>query len=155
MDTESKVEGLRSAARQALEAQDKLLHAWRSLTSADYNFFDKCRDIDIMKQLVWRRIYPINAFAVLVKIDKYAALDLLLTLYLGDTVDPDAKFGGYVFELSSMLDDLREACGETVLRELINHPKFNKRRLNDSRVVEAFTDSLDIDPTHFIDWLKS
>src|SRR5580704_3239967 len=141
MDTQSNAEGLRTAARQALKAQDDLLHAWRSLSPTDHDDFVKNGDLELLQQLIARRIYPINAFSVLVKCDKHAALEMLLARYLGDAVDPDTKFGGYVFELSSMIDDLRVAHGEVALRELIEHPRFNKLRLNDERVVEAMTDS--------------
>jgi hypothetical protein len=155
MGTKSKVEGLRSLARQALEVQDRLLQAWTDLAPGDCRCFDEPGDRELLEQLILRRIYPVNAFALLVQIDKQAAIDVLLRRYLGDTVDPDTKFGGYAFELSTMLDDLREAHGESALRELVNHPMFNKRRLNDDRVVEAFTDSLGIDKSRLSEWLKA
>jgi hypothetical protein len=155
METRLRIEGLRSAARQALEAQDQLLNAWRSLDSSDLDSLCEQDDLELLKQLILRRIYPVNAFAVLARVDKYAAIDVLISLYLGDSVDPDRKFGGYTFELSSILDDLREIHGETALRELIDHPKFNKIRLSDSRVIEAFSDSLDIDASLFSGWLEN
>ncbi len=154
MDTHTATVRLRDAARTALAAQDQLLNAWRSIPAGDYPTFSEATDVELLKLLIWRRIYPLNAFGALVRIDKNAAVDILMTLYLGRAVDPDTKYGGYVFELSTMLDDLRETYGAEVLCEVIKHPMFDRERISDKRVIEAFSDALGLDASCFSHWLE-
>lgn len=80
-------------------------------------------------------------------------MQALIHWYLGKGVHPDNKFGGYTFELSTMLDDLREIAGEYALWQLIHLDAFDRNRLDDPRVREAFCDALDISQQDFGDWL--
>jgi len=148
------VNALRSAATQALDCQDKLLQVWRDLSPDEYVHLTEPNDVELLVQLIKQRIYPINAFGALVRIDKRAALDALLSRYVGDGVNPDGKFGGYYFELATMLDELCESWGETALLELINHPRFNQDRLKDQRVINALADALNIEDTQVAGWLR-
>src|SRR5262249_32155967 len=154
MDSQSRVNDLRSAARRALEVQDELLNAWKHLDPGDLTLLDSAEDIDLLQELIRRRVYPVNAFAALANVARPAAIDLLFSRYLGHAVDPDTKFGGYVFELSAMLDDLYEAHGQSALRDLVHDPRFNRRLLNDDRVVAAFADALDLDVEQVCAWTR-
>jgi hypothetical protein len=152
-DTNASAEALRLAARRAIEAHDELSAQWRSSQSASI-CLQSAEDVELLKQLVLRRIDPVNAFAALCRIDKSGAIAVLLRRYIGEGVDPDRKFGGFGSELWIMLDDLCEEHGEDALRDLVHHPQFNRSALRDPRVVEAFADSLDIEVGKFPDWLK-
>jgi predicted metal-dependent hydrolase len=149
----SRIDVLRSAAERALESHNALLAAWRQLSEQDLSSFT-LGDVDLLQRLVLSRIYPINAFAVLARLDKQAAIDVLLGRYVGNAVDPDTKFGGYTFELSSMLEDLAEAQGEESLRELLNRPNFAASRLHDPRVIAAIGDALNINSAEVVKWLN-
>lgn len=155
MTPPERIDNLQKAAELALRAADGLLLAWRQLDAEDHELIGKFIDPAVLRKLVYRRLYPVNAFAAIARADKGAAIDILIEWYLGDTVDPDSKFGGYSFELESMLDDLREKWGELGLRELIAHPNFNKDRLKDRRVIEAFAATLDMDDGQFVEWLAT
>jgi hypothetical protein len=154
MEAETRANDLRAAGRRALEVQDELLSAWKRLDPDDLRLLGSPEDLDLLQELILRRIYPVNAFAALVKVSRHAAVDMLFSRYLGHPVDPDTKFGGYAFELSAMLDDLREAHGEAALRDLIGDPRFHRHLLNDDRVVSAFADALDTDVEHFCEWTR-
>jgi hypothetical protein len=137
-----------------LEVQDELLSAWKHLDPGDLSLLGSPEDINLLQELILRRIYPVSAFAALAKGARPAAVDLLFSRYLGHAVDPDTKFGGYAFELSAMLDDLREAHGQSALRDLVRDPRFNRHLLNDDRVVGAFAEALDIDVEQVCDWTR-
>jgi hypothetical protein len=154
MGSQSRADDLRSAGRRALEVQDELLSAWKRLDPGDLSLLGSPEDINLLQELILRRIYPVNAFAALAKVASRAAVDMLFSRSLGHAVDPDTKFGGYAFELSAMLDDLREVQGESALRDLVRDPRFNRHLLNDDRVVGAFADALDIDIEAFCDWMR-
>jgi hypothetical protein len=154
MESQSRANDLRSAARRALEVQDELLNAWKHLDPGDLSSLDSAEDIDLLQELIRRRIYPLNAFAALAKVARPAAFDLLFSRSLGHGVDPDTKFGGYAFELGAMLDDLCEAHGQSALSDLVHDPRFNRRLLNDDRVVAAFADVLDIDVEQVCAWTR-
>lgn len=154
MNIENRLENWRSIARQALEVHDKLLNAWRALDDRELRDLSSAEDTEVLKQMIVRRIYPVNAFAALAVVDRQGAIDVLFSRYLGIGVDPDSKFGGYCFELSTMLDDLRESYGEAVLRELICDRRFNRNLLHDKRVLEAFMEALEIDHEGLTSWFQ-
>jgi hypothetical protein len=112
-------------------------------------------DVKWLRELMVRRIYPANAFELLARIDADAAIEALLDRHLGDGVDPDTKFGGYLFELATMLDDLVEIAGPDALRQLIQRDGFGRKHLSDRRVIAAFSDALDLDAQQWDTWLKS
>jgi len=147
------LELLRDTGQRALAAHDALSEAWRSLSVPDIATCCSKDDISLLRDLIRSRIYPINAFELLARIDLSSAMQALLRWYLGKGVSPDTKFGGYTFELSTMLDDLNEIAGENALRQLIHLDSFDRDRLDDPRVREAFCDALDIAPQDFNGWL--
>jgi hypothetical protein len=144
---------VRAAALAALQAQDELL-----LTLRDYNKSSDGNplsgdDVELLRQLVFRKIYPVSAFGVLVKQDQTVASATLMARYLGSGVDADRGFGGFVFDLSTILSDLVEVRGEQCLLDLVKHPQFNKDLLNDSRFVECLSFALDIDAGEISAWI--
>lgn len=149
------LDALRVAGRNVLGAHDALLEVWRSLSVPDVARCCTGADIELLRQLIKSRIDPLNAFELLAQVDVSSAMQALLGWYLGKGVDPDTKFGGYTFELSTMLDDLYEIAGEDALRQLIHMDAFDRNRLDDPRVREAFCDALDIAPQEFAVWLAS
>jgi len=146
---------LRSAAAEALRAHDKLLEVWRHVEESKLAADATTDDIAILRELVVRRIYPVNAFGLLVQIDRDAAIEVLLSRYLGVAVDPDTKFGGFEFELATMLDDLREVGGIGSLRTLVRHPQFSLERITDPRVRRGFGDTLNMDEEQIMAWVRS
>lgn len=154
MESQSRANDVRAAGRRTLEVQDELLSAWRHLDPGDLSLLGSPEDINLLQELIRRRIYPLNAFAALVKVARPAAVDVLFSRYLGHTVDPDTKFGGYAFELGTMLDDLCDAHGQLALRDLVRDSRFTRRLLDDDRVVGAFAEALDIDLEQVSDWTR-
>ncbi len=154
MEHPNSIDGLREAMIAALLAQDNLLAAWQKIEPAALASMNTPTDIDRLRQLIIRGIYPVNAFEAMARNDLAAATDILLSRYLGVGVDPDRKFGGYAFELDSMLDDLREVGGEHALRSLVTHEHFARHLFNDRRVVEAFASALNIPADRFQDWVE-
>jgi hypothetical protein len=152
MESQARVNDLRSAGKRAVQVQDELLNAWKQLDPGDLSLLDSPEDISLLQELIFRRVYPVNAFAALAKVARPIAVDLLFSRYLGHAVDPDSKFGGYAFELGAMLDDLREAHGQAALRDVVRDPRFNRQLLNDDRVLGAFADALDIDVEQVCEW---
>ena len=152
-DPREALEALRAAGQNALDAHDALRDVWRSLSFPDVARCCSSADIELLQQLIKSRIDPLNAFEMLVRIDPRTAMQALIHWYLGKGVHPDNKFGGYTFELSTMLDDLREIAGEYALWQLIHLDAFDRNRLDDPRVREAFCDALDISQQDFGDWL--
>lgn len=145
----------RSVAKEAIESHDALAELWRKMPVAETA--QRCgeSDIELLRQLIEYRIYPVNAFELLARIDLRQAYSALLSLYVGKGVNPDGKFGGYYFELSVMLDDLKEIGGEEALRSLIALDGFDRGKLTDPRVATSFSDALDIEPHEFNDWLNA
>ena len=131
------------------------MELWRTLPMADTARRCDEHDIELLCELITRRIYPVNAFELLARIDLNAAFRVLLDLYVSSQVNPDRKFGGYYFELSIMLDDLKEIGGEQALRRLLALDRFDRRKLADHRVVDAFSEALEIEPEEFQTWLAS
>jgi hypothetical protein len=154
MSLDERTEALRSAGRNALEAQDALLAAWRDLKPEDVASLAGAPDVGLLVRLIERRIYAVPAFGALARIDITAARDVLLSRYLGRVVDPDRKFGGYAFELATMLDELRQAGGQEALTDLIDQPDFSSERLTDRRVIEAFSEALEMEPSRVPEWIR-
>lgn len=154
MDGNHNFDALRRAAEVALEAQEALQAAWRQWSSLGSPSLTP-EDVRLLKTLIVSRIYPINAFGLLVAADPLGAMEMLLSRYVGRGVDPDRKFGGYVFELSSMLTDLVESQGESRLRQLLEHPSFNKALLTDERVISSIGEALGMERPETQNWIQS
>src|SRR5262249_38046504 len=125
---------LRQAAASALTAHEALCAACNRLAKVDSLPPHTAEDILLLKELIISRIYPLNVFGLLVRLDRASAIEVLLRRYVGRGVDPDTKFGGYQFELAGMLTDLVDVRGEAALRDLVQHHDFNPTVLEDSRV---------------------
>lgn len=148
-------QAFRSAAKEAIESHDALADLWRKMPVAETAHRCGESDVALLRQLIEYRIFPVNAFELLARIDLREAYSALLSRYVGKGVSPDGKFGGYSFELSVMLDDLKEIGGEEALRGLIALDGFDRRKLTDPRVINSFSDALDIEPHEFNDWLNA
>ncbi len=145
---------LRQAAQQAIAANDQLLEAWRtwSREGKPAPFSD---DVPLLQELIHRKIYPINAFEVLARLDIEAAINALLGRYLGLHVSPDRGFGGFEFDMWSMLDDLVLFGGESALLRLIHHPDFNAEMLLDPRFRRSVCEALELDDAAFASWIAN
>ena len=154
MSDGSIIHALRNAAARAVTSHDELLTIWRNLDSSQIAGECTPDDVQLLQELVRRRIYPINAFELLARADREAAIDTLLSRYVGVHVDPDRKFGGYSFELESMIEDLVNVHGDAALRELIARPQFEAARLRDHRVQAALCQALEIDEPALRAWLE-
>ena len=152
--TESAMEKLRRAGIEALRSHAVLLGAWRGLQESDVAEATE-NDVSILRELIVTRIYPVNAFGLLVRIDPDAAIEVLLSRYLGMGVDPDRKFGGFEFELETMLDDLREVCGTQKLAQLVKHARFSIELVDDLRVRRVFGEILRMAEQLVPDWIRS
>ncbi|HEX7380384.1 MAG TPA: hypothetical protein VF278_24930 [Pirellulales bacterium] len=148
-------QAFRLAAKEAIESHDVLAELWRQMPVAETAQRCAESDIELLRQLIEYRIFPVNAFELLARIDLRQAYSALLSRYVGKGVSPDGKFGGYYFELSVMLDDLKEIGGEEALRSLIALDDFDRRKLTDPRVVNSFSDALDMEPNEFDAWLNA
>jgi hypothetical protein len=144
---------VRKAALAALQAQDELLAAWREYSKQPDEVTLSESDAILLQQLVFRRIYPANAFKALVRYSLDDGISALLRRYLGSGVSPDNGFGGFVFDLSTMLTDLVEIGGEAALRHLIDHPGFNRAMLSEPRFIESACEALDMETGDWRAWL--
>lgn len=149
------VQKLRSAAEQAMTAEAALFEVLRELPVAEAARNCTAADVAWLRELIIRRIYPANAFELLAHIDVNMAIEALLDRYLGEFVCPDTKFGGYSFELATMLGDLVEIAGPDALRQLLRCDGFGRKHLKDRRVIDAFSEALDIDEKQWEAWLIS
>jgi hypothetical protein len=148
------LDSLRKAATEALRSHDVLLNAWRALQDSDIAEATE-EDVDLLRSLIVSRIYPVNAFSMLVKVDQSRAIEVLLSRYLGVGVCPDRKFGGFESELGIMLDDLEEFGGRERIIQLVRHPEFAVERTEDSRVCRAFGEILNLDERLVPDWIET
>lgn len=146
---------LRQAAQQAVKSQTELLEAWRSWSQDRATASFSAADVPLLQELIFRKIYPINAFELLVQLDREAAVNALLSAYLGSAVDPDSGFGGFQFDMNSMLSDLVTVGGDAALESLIAHADFNRRMLSDTRFITACCEALQIEPTARPAWLTA
>lgn len=149
------MENLRLAAIAAIQTQDDLLNAWRAFDEQSEDFVLSEEDIGLLRILVFRKIYPINAFALLSRSHLDSALEILLSRYLGQNVDPDRGFGGVVYDLGSMLTDIYSIGGEPAILRLITHAQFNTVMLSENRFIESLAIALDKDESEVIQWLAS
>jgi hypothetical protein len=152
LDMNTPFEEFRKAARSAIEAHQSLLESWKRLDGQDYTREASPDDVRLLKDLIIRRIYPANIFEVLARVDWDAASAILLSRYLGKGVDPDTKFGGYSFELSSLLEDYCEKGGYHAIRSLLSHPDFDRAKLSDPRVSEVLCSLLHIEPEQLFEY---
>lgn len=155
MKADDLIQSFRSMAAEAIESHNALSELWRKLPMPDAARHCDETDVELLHKLIKYRIYPVNAFELLARIDLDQALQALLSRYVGEGVSPDGKFGGYSFELSTMIDDLKEIAGEQALRRLISLPGFDHKKLADPRVIASFADALDIEPDEFQQSLHS
>lgn len=155
MERSVTLDGLRAAAAQALTTNKALFEVWRELPVSEVAQCCTQADVKWLRELMMRRIYPANAFELLARIDVDAAIEALLDRHLGAGVDPDTKFGGYLFELATMLDDLVEIAGPETLRRLIQRDGFGRKHLNDRRVISAFSEALELNEEQWDGWVKS
>ena len=143
-----------SLIRTALKLNQEFINYWHSV---DLNELAKnltVEDAPMLEELILKRIEVLNLFELLLKIDPGRAKNILVRRYLGESVSPDTKFGGFEFELSTMLDDYNEILGEKALVDLINHPEIEIRRLKDTRVLRSLTEALDFnDENESLNWV--
>ncbi len=150
------LDDLRTAAAEAVRAPDKLLEVWRHVEESKLALDSNSNDIALLREadrpadISQQRFY-----GLLVQFDREAAIELLLSRYLGKAVDPDTKFGGFEFELATMLEDLREAGGEECLGKLVRHPQFSMGRIADQRVRRVFSEVLRLDEKQISAWVQS
>lgn len=149
---ETGMEKLRRAGAEALRSHDVLMEVWRGLQESDIANATQ-EDVRLLESLIIGRIYSINAFDLLVKINPDAAIDVLLSRYLGRGVDPDRKFGGFEFELLSMLDDLLEVGGARRIAQLVSHTSFSTDRVEDLRVRRVFGEILQMEEHLVATWI--
>jgi hypothetical protein len=142
----------RQAALDAIQAQNDLLAAWQGFRE-NVNMLS-LEDVPILRELIERRIFVINAFEFLLSIDHSSAVNILLEVYLGKGVSPDFGYGGFAFEMSSMLSDLVRQGGEESLHRLVNQPAFNADHLRDKRFRAACADALGLTFSTLPPWLN-
>ncbi len=92
---------------------------------------------------------------MLVTLSPESAIEMLLARYLGKSVDPDRKFGGFEFELDSMLDDLCKIAGKDQLSILIQNENFAPSSLEDARVRRSSAEALELDESQVPTWVES
>jgi hypothetical protein len=143
---------IRNAARAALVARKALDDAWSNSDRISFSRGATREDVALLKELIISRTEILSAFEVLCRVDVQEATSVLLSRYVGDAVDPDTKYGGFEFELSTMLDNLNEIGDPEALQRLA--AAIDDEKLRDPRVVRAFCDALDIDSDAFAVWLK-
>lgn len=105
---------------------------------------DRARLTVVLEEAILYGIDVMHAFDVLAGLSCEAALAVLHERYLGHG-DPDKTHHGYQTQLSSMLCDLVEHHGEAAIRQVLDSPRFAPTRLDDSRVMEAMLEALELD----------
>jgi len=150
------MQDLRAGIRQVLDAVTALQARFRSGVSGHEALPDAEREAlgGELERLILLGIEVLNAFELLVRIDPARAVELLLRRYLGRGVSPDTKFGGYEFELSTMVDDLVEIQGEGALAELVASERFDPGKLDDPRVLRSFSEALSCEPDEVRTWYR-
>ena len=146
---------VRQAMLTVLKSHDNLLLALREYSTAAAG--GGCltdQDISMLSELIARKIYPVPAFSLLVKENQEIAIDTLLARYAGSNVDVERGFGGFIFDLSTMLSDLFESGGNDLLRSLINHPHFSRYLLTDVRFIECLGFALDLESDGVKVWIS-
>jgi len=130
-------------AQQVLNAYDELDAFWVSNHKESIQIDFNQNEIDIIKQLILTRLDILNSFEILVKADLNEAISILNRRYFGKHVDPDTKYGGFEFEISSMLSDVVEFAGEKALINILTSEKNSTKILNDERVLRAIEEAMD------------
>lgn len=148
------MQDLRTEIRHALQAVTTLRARFRAgISDCEALSSDEreslCGDLE---QLILLRVEVLNAFELMVRLDPKRSARLLLRLYLGRGVSPDTKFGGYEFELSTMVDDLVEFEGAEALAELVRSARFDPSKLDDPRVARSFSEALSCEPDELRQW---
>lgn len=150
----STLSDFRKAANEALQAHDALISVWRNAIASDFSRAEP-DDLCLLKNLILRRIYPVNAFEMLASLSPESAVDMLLARYLGTSVDPDKKFGGFEFELESMLGDLCRIGGKEQISTMINKENFSVSSLKDPRVRRVLAEVLELEEDQVLTWVES
>lgn len=146
---------LRQSAAAALDANGALSSTCRHILSSGLHSDLAQEDIDILKKLIISRVCSIDAFELLVKIDRTASIEMLIRRYLGIGVDPDKKYGGYQFELENMLSDFVTTWGDTALCELFTHHDFDQFRFTDLRVQASIAEALNVEVSEVPKWIAA
>lgn len=73
----------RQADTEVLAAYDNLRAVWKELSSVDVYICLAPKDCEFLKELIIKRIQPVNAFEFLAKTDVAGAIEILLRRYLG------------------------------------------------------------------------
>lgn len=132
-----------------IELRDTDLRSW----PVDLTPAEREAAVDLLKRSLAGRAELLCTFELLANLDVGVAKDQLLRFYLGQ-VCPDTKYGGYVFELETMLDDLTILHGEPALRALVRANDFDRLKLGDGRVVRSFCEALSLESIdEFREWL--
>ncbi len=127
----------------------------RSSSSASDLNDEDCRVLGpLLEALILRRVEVLPSFELLLTVDPGRGSSLLLRRYLGQGVNVDGKFGGYEFELATMLDDLVELGPTMSLDALVQSDQFDLGKLQDPRVRRAFAEALSLEPTEVQDWVE-
>jgi len=142
------------AARRATDASSELQELWREIPEDAFLGVQEREVSELLWKLIYYRISPAAAFGALRKCDMSRARDALIRFYVGKGLNPDRKYGGYVFELDTMIGDLFEEGGETALRLLVNDAQFDPEKFSDPRVIGVFAEVLDIEPAEVLPWYQ-
>jgi hypothetical protein len=114
------------------------------------------RLVAALEDLVVKRVLIQPAFTLLARLDLERSKALLLRRYVGQGVSADRKFGGYQFELSTLLTELVDIGGTKSLADLILEGSFDEHKLTDPRVLESICDALSLDSVELVHaWLKT
>lgn len=149
----NQAEELARAFHHAFDAYRRLLAAARAMPSDDLSSLRDLVDPNMLVELVKNRILPGKAFEALLAIDQERALHVLFQRFIGD-INPDRCYGGFTYDLSSMLRHLRSTTGDEGIRGILNNPSFNRTMLSDIRFLQAVADALDIDESDAPSWLQ-
>ncbi len=141
---------------QSLARLNKRMYEfWQKADIASLTKELKEEDAVLLQQLILALIEVLPLFEILLHLDPKRAKDILLRRYVGTGIDPDTKFGGYEFELSSMLDDYQKILGETKFEELFTDPGFDRDKLSDPRMKRSLMEVLNFNTERDVDkWIK-
>ncbi|MCB9746248.1 MAG: hypothetical protein H6741_04615 [Alphaproteobacteria bacterium] len=150
---------LMGVATQTLSAVQALHEALRS-ASEEERWEDRLTDeaeraelTAVLRELVKKRIEVLPAFELLVRLSPHAAVEIVLDKYLGQ-VSPDGKYGGYEFELASLLNDLLDFSPRSLV-DLVQSPRLDPLKLSDARVIRSFMQAFDFDGEEELErWLR-
>lgn len=150
-----RIEQFRQIAHDAVESQNRLLSFWRACNTPEFSADCNITDVELLSELILLRIFPINAFSLLVLLDKERSIDVLLSRYIGRDVDPDTKYGGFEFELSSMLDDFFSSFGIDAISDIICRNNYSSDKIKgDIRIMRTLSHAVNVDESELIDFIQ-